>query len=118
MAALKKRHMAICSEALSIALFLMTMLIFLPLIYHFGVALQPATKQAIDGHISIQPSDFSQRKTLALTGDWSLFWQQLLKPEQVKTFIKQSTFIKGRGGWQSVNYSYPLINSVFLAAYR
>lgn len=82
----------------------MTMLIFLPLIYHFGVALQPASKQAVNGLITIQSSDFSQRETLALEGQWSFFWQQLLEPEQVKTSPKTASFIKGSGGWQSANY--------------
>jgi hypothetical protein len=50
------------------------MLLFLPLIYYFGVALQPATKQASEGKVTIYSSDFSQRKTLALVGDWSFFW--------------------------------------------
>ncbi len=104
MAALKKHHMAIWSKTLSIALFFMTMLIFLPLIYHFGVALQPAEKQAYDGYITIQSSDFSQRKTLALVGNWSFFWQQLLEPDQVKASTKKSTLIKGSGGWQSAQY--------------
>jgi len=104
MAALRKYHMTIYSKALSIALFFVTMLIFLPLIYHFGVALQPATKQANDGKITIQSSDFSQRKTLALVGDWSFFWQQLLEPDQVQGSIKKSTLVKGRGGWQTSTY--------------
>jgi diguanylate cyclase (GGDEF)-like protein len=106
MAALKKYHMAIWSKALSIALFFVTMLLFLPLIYHFGVALQPAEKQAFDGQITIQTSDFSQRKTVALIGDWSFFWQQLLEPEQIKPAIKKSTLIKGGGGWQSGQYDF------------
>jgi GGDEF domain-containing protein len=92
------------SKVLSIALFIMITLIFLPLIYHFDVALQPTTKQAYDGQISIQPSDFPQRKTLALAGDWSLFWQQLLEPEQVKLSIKKPALIKGIGGWESGEY--------------
>lgn len=99
-----KYHLAIWSKTLSIALFFMTMLIFLPLIYHFGVALQPTIKHAVAGQITIQPSDFSQRNTLALDGDWSFFWQQLLEPEQAKTAIQQSSLIKGSGGWQSTKY--------------
>lgn len=101
MAALRKYHMAIWSKTLSIALFFVTMLLFLPLIYHFGVALQPANKQAFEGQIIIQPSDFSQRHTLALGGDWSFFWQQLLDPDQMEGAIKNSTFLRGQGGWQS-----------------
>ena len=104
MEALKTHNMAIWSKALSIALFFITMLIFVPLIYHFGVALQPATKQASDGHIIIQPSDFSKRKILALTGDWSFFWQQLLEPDQVKASSNKPSLIQGRGGWQSGQY--------------
>lgn len=99
-----KYHMAIWSKGLSIALFFMTMLIFLPLIYHFGVALQPAIKQADAGQITIQSSDFSQRKTLALAGDWSFFWQQLLEPEQIIMSMPQSTVMKGSGGWQKDQY--------------
>ncbi|WP_340679035.1 diguanylate cyclase [Paraglaciecola sp.] len=104
MAEQKKYHMAIWSKALSIALFFLTMLIFLPLIYHFGVALQPATKHAVDGVVTIQSADFSQRKTLSLEGNWSFFWQQLLEPDQVKASIQTSSLIKGSGGWQSERY--------------
>ena len=93
--------MAIWSKALSIDLFLTAMMIFLPLIYHFGVTLQPASKQASAGQIGIHESDFSQRKTLALVGDWSFFWQQLLEPDQVKGSTKKPNFINGSGGWQS-----------------
>ncbi|WP_339724513.1 diguanylate cyclase [uncultured Paraglaciecola sp.] len=96
--------MAIWSKALSIALFFMTMLLFLPLIYHFGIALQPGTKSAINGQTSIQPSDFLQRETLALDGQWRFFWNQLLEPSQAQESIKQSTFIQGHGGWQSSTY--------------
>jgi diguanylate cyclase (GGDEF)-like protein len=105
MAALRKYHMDIWSKALSIALFFVTMLLFMPLIYHFSMALQPTTKQAYDGQVTIQSSDFSSRKTLALVGDWSFFWQQLLEPDQLQGSIKKSTFIKGRGGWQSSTYN-------------
>jgi hypothetical protein len=48
------------------------------------VASQPAAKQASEGKVTIDSSDFSQRKTLAFVGDWSFFWQQLLDPDQVK----------------------------------
>jgi diguanylate cyclase (GGDEF)-like protein len=105
MAALRKYHMDIWSKALSIALFFVTMLLFMPLIYHFSMALQPTTKQAYDGQVTIQASDFSSRKTLALVGDWSFFWKQLLEPDQLQGSIKKSTFIKGRGGWQSSTYN-------------
>jgi diguanylate cyclase (GGDEF)-like protein len=105
MAALRKYHMDIWSKALSIALFFVTMLLFMPLIYHFSMALQPTTKQAYDGQVTIQSSDFSSRKTLALVGDWSFFWKQLLEPDQLQGSIKKSTFIKGRGGWQSSTYN-------------
>jgi diguanylate cyclase (GGDEF)-like protein len=105
MAALRKYHMDIWSKALSIALFFVTILLFMPLIYHFSMALQPTTKQAYDGQVTIQSSDFSSRKTLALVGDWSFFWQQLLEPDQLQGSIKKSTFIKGRGGWQSSTYN-------------
>jgi diguanylate cyclase (GGDEF)-like protein len=105
MAALKKFHMDIWSKTLSISLFFMTMLLFIPLIYHFSMALQPITKQAYEGQVTIQSSDFSSRKTLALVGDWSFFWQQLLEPDQLQGSIKKSTFIKGRGGWQSSTYN-------------
>jgi diguanylate cyclase (GGDEF)-like protein len=101
MAVLRKFHMAIWSKALSIALFFVTMLLCLPLIYHFGMALQPVTKQAFDGQVTIQTSDFSQGKGLALDGDWSFFWQQLLEPGQIKSTTIKSTLIKGSGGWQS-----------------
>jgi diguanylate cyclase (GGDEF)-like protein len=113
----KKYHLAIWSKALSIALFCMTMLIFLPLVYHFGVALQPAIKEATNGQITIQPSDFSQRKTLALAGDWSFYWNQLLEPDQIKTSMQQPTLIKGTGGWQlsKDNSSYDAIG---FATYR
>lgn len=104
MADLRKYHMAIWSKVLSITLFFVTMLIFLPLIYHFGMALQPASKQASDGQITIQSSDFSKRKTLALAGDWSFFWQQLLEPDQVKESPQKSVLIKGSGGWQSATH--------------
>ncbi len=104
MAALRQYHMAIWSKVLSIALFFVTMLLFLPLIYYFGVALQPATKQASEGKVTIHSSDFSQRKTLALVGDWSFFWQQLLDPDQVKESQKKPTLLKGRGGWQSATH--------------
>lgn len=97
----KKHRMALWSKALSIALFFLTMLIFLPLIYHFAIALQPAIKQAVNGQISIQPSDFSERKILALTGDWSFYWQQLLEPEQIKTSVHTPSVMNGMGGWQS-----------------
>jgi diguanylate cyclase (GGDEF)-like protein len=97
--------MDIWSKALSIALFFVTMLLFMPLIYHFSMALQPTTKQAYDGQVTIQASDFSSRKTLALVGDWSFFWKQLLEPDQLQGSIKKSTFIKGRGGWQSSTYN-------------
>jgi hypothetical protein len=76
----------------------------LPLIYHFGVALQAATKQASNGQITVQASDFSQRKTLALAGDWSFFWQQLLEPQQIPMSMSKSTLIKGSGGWQTGQY--------------
>ncbi|MGK0306875.1 MAG: diguanylate cyclase (GGDEF)-like protein [Gammaproteobacteria bacterium] len=105
MAALRKYHMDIWSKALSIALLFVTMLLFMPLIYHFSMALQPTTKQAYDGQVTIQASDFSSRKTLALVGDWSFFWKQLLEPDQLQGSIKKSTFIKGRGGWQSSTYN-------------
>ncbi|WP_299084102.1 hypothetical protein [uncultured Paraglaciecola sp.] len=62
-----KHHMVVWAKALSLALFIVTMLIFLPLLYHFGVALKPAAKVADEGIVTIQPSDFSERKTLALT---------------------------------------------------
>jgi diguanylate cyclase (GGDEF)-like protein len=104
MAVFKKYDMAIWSKGLSIVLFLMIMLVFLPLIYHFGVALQPATKQAFDGQLAIHTTGFSQRKTLALSGDWSFYWQQLLEPDQVKTSMEKPTLIKGIGGWQSSQY--------------
>lgn len=104
MAVQKNYHMAIWSKALSVALFFTTMLIFLPLIYHFGVALQPAKKQAFDGLIVVKSSDFSQRKTLALVGDWSFFWEQLLEPEQAKAAKKSSSLINGSDGWQSGKY--------------
>jgi diguanylate cyclase (GGDEF)-like protein len=104
MAALKIFHMAIWSKALSLALFFVTMLLFLPLIYHFGMALQPASKNAINGHTTIQLSDFSHRKTLALNGDWLFYWQQILEPDQLNESIKNSTFIKGHDGWQSSTY--------------
>ncbi|WP_226991187.1 hypothetical protein [Paraglaciecola psychrophila] len=97
--------MDIWSKALSIALFFVTMLLFMPLIYHFSMALQPTTKQAYDGQVTIQASDFSSRQTLALVGDWSFFWKQLLEPDQLQGSIKKSTFIKGRGGWQSSTYN-------------
>jgi tetrahydromethanopterin S-methyltransferase subunit D len=84
MAALRQYHRAIWSKMLPIALFFVTMLLFLTFIYYFGVALQPATKQVSEGKVTIHSSDFSQRKTLALVGDWSFFWQQLLDPDQVK----------------------------------
>ncbi|WP_340679390.1 diguanylate cyclase [Paraglaciecola sp.] len=100
----KQTHMVMWSKALSLALFFMTMLIFLPLIHHFGVALQPTIKHAVDGRVTIQPTDFSQRQTLALEGDWSFFWQQLLEPEQVRDAVEQSSLIKGSGGWQSAKH--------------
>jgi hypothetical protein len=43
-----------------------------------------ATKQASEGKVTIHSSDFFQRETLALVGDWSFFGQQLLDPDQVK----------------------------------
>jgi diguanylate cyclase (GGDEF)-like protein len=104
MVSLKKNHVGFWSKALSIALFFMAMLILLPIIYHFGVALQPTSKQAYNGQITILPSDFSQRNTLTLSGDWSFYWQQLLEPDQVKTTTQKSSFVKGRGGWQSAQY--------------
>ncbi|MEP1447376.1 MAG: diguanylate cyclase [Paraglaciecola sp.] len=105
MAALEKFHMAIWSKTLSIALFSVTMLLFLPLIYHFGVALKPATKTAINGHATIESADFLQRKTLALDGQWLFYWKQLLEPEQIQKSQGKSTFIQGHGGWQSSNYN-------------
>lgn len=105
MAALKIFHMAIWSKGLSLALFFVTMLLFLPLIYHFGLALQPASNNAINGLATIQSSDFSQRKTLALDGDWMFFWQQLLEPEHLQGAVNEATFIKGHSGWQSSAYS-------------
>lgn len=117
MAALKKYHMAIWSKGLSIALFFTTMLIFLPLIYHFGVALQPASKQAHNGQLTIQQSDFSQRKTVALTGDWSFYWQKLLEPDQLKELTKKSTFVKASGGWQSAKQS-SAYNAIGYATYH
>ncbi|MBU3003996.1 sensor domain-containing diguanylate cyclase [Paraglaciecola arctica] len=103
MAALEKFHMAIWSKTLSIALFSVTMLLFLPLIYHFGLALKPATKTAINGHATIESADFLQRKTLALDGQWLFYWKQLLEPEQIQKSEGKSTFIQGHGGWQSSN---------------
>lgn len=97
-------HKSIWSKSLSIVLFFVTMLIFLPLIYHFSVALQPAKKTAINGQITVNPADFSERKTLALIGDWSFFWQQLLEPEQINRPLSASSLVKGNGGWQSTKY--------------
>jgi hypothetical protein len=82
----------------------MTMLIFCPLFTILMWLCNPLQK-IVDGHLTIQPSDFSQRKTLALTGNWSFFWQPLIKPNQEQIFIKRSTLIKRRGDWQSAKYS-------------
>ena len=117
MAALKKYHMAIWSKALSIAVFFVTMLLFLPLIYHFGLALQPASQKSTYGQVTIQSTDFSQRKTLALDGDWTFYWQQLLAPEQLKASNNKSTFIKGQGGWQSSAYKQEY-NAIGFATYH
>ncbi|MDU0356293.1 hypothetical protein RS130_22535 [Paraglaciecola aquimarina] len=56
------------SRPLSIILFIITSLIFLPLIYHFSVALQPVAKEAVKGELFILPTDLTKNKTIALTG--------------------------------------------------
>lgn len=101
MAAINKLHMVLWSKALSIALFVMTVLIFLPLLYHFSVALKPATKLAHVGQVTVLPADFSERNTLALVGDWSFFWEQLLEPKQINSNSDNRSFIEVSGGWQS-----------------
>ncbi|WP_199271685.1 diguanylate cyclase [Paraglaciecola sp. L3A3] len=105
------------SKSLSIALLFMAMLIFLPLIYHFGVALQPAKKEAVDGQLTVIPTDFSSTKTLALGGDWSFFWQQLLEPEQIKKAMPESANVKGYGGWQA-NISNQDYDAIGFATYH
>lgn len=76
-------------------------MLFLPLIYHFGVALQPTVKEAKDGQIIIAKTDFSQRDMLALGGGWTFYWQQLLEPAEALASRSTANNINGVGGWQA-----------------
>lgn len=82
-------------------MFAIVMLLFLPLIYHFGVALQPSVKEAQNGQVVVKNENFSQRGILALGGDWTFYWQQLLEPEQALTSFEQASSLNASGGWQS-----------------
>ncbi|MGJ8681383.1 sensor domain-containing diguanylate cyclase [Paraglaciecola sp.] len=96
---------AVWSKSLSVVLFIMTLLIFLPLVYHFSIALQPAKAIAKNGQILIQSNDYSIRETLALDGDWLFFWQALLTPEQISKKSHPHSIINAGGGWQADKYA-------------
>lgn len=112
----RKNYQETWSKVLSVSLFLMSMVILLPLIYHFSIGLKPSIKHASQGQISIMPSDFSERQTIALSGNWAFFWKQLLAPQQVKQNSDLATFIPAKGGWQD-NKRFPEYQAIGYGTY-
>lgn len=89
------------SKAIPVALLLATIMIFLPLVYHFGVATKPLEKNAINGQVLIKSIDLSQTQMVSLAGGWSFFWQQLLSHEEALLSLQSASTLNGSGGWQA-----------------
>lgn len=100
MSIVKNNRITLVSRFTSILLFLAFMVIFAPIIAHFGHALSPAEKNAEKGEVFLEISHFEEDNKVALTHGWMFFESQLLLPHQVAGLRQQANFIQGVNGWK------------------
>ena len=96
----KQEAQVLSSRVLSITLFLTTMVILIPLVFHFGISLKPDTMLAKNGQVFFKQEDFSNKKTMNLTGEWAFFERRLVEPQNIQNQLSDANFIQGDGGWK------------------
>ncbi|MEP2653811.1 MAG: diguanylate cyclase [Paraglaciecola sp.] len=87
------------SKVLSVILFLMTIVLFSTLIFHFGVALKPSHISAKGGEVTFQGDYFTTNKMASLSGEWTFFERHFIEPQNLQNHLSDATFIQGEGGW-------------------
>ena len=67
---------------------------------HFGNALNPTNKDAEQGLIQLQSTDFELDKKVALTDGWLFFESQLVEPQDIQAKVNDASVVRGKGGWK------------------
>lgn len=99
MSSIKQNRINLISRTVAVLMFLTCLVVFVPLIIHFGHALNPTSKSAENGEVFLQSVDFVADKKVALIDGWRFFEKQLLKPQEVQNSQNQVRFMRGEGGW-------------------
>lgn len=100
MSIVKKNRITLLSRLIAILMFLTSLVVFAPLVLHFGHVLNPINKSADNGEVFLQTTDFVLNNKVALTDGWHFFESQLVQPQDVQTMLKQAVFMRGISGWQ------------------
>ncbi|MFT2089428.1 diguanylate cyclase [Paraglaciecola sp. 2405UD69-4] len=87
------------SKVLSVILFLITLVIFIALTLHFGVALKPSHLLAKEGEITLHNHYFTNETSITLGGKWTFYEGRLLEPKDIPLQLQAPTLIEGSGGW-------------------
>lgn len=84
------------------------------LLLFFSVILVSSQTAAQDTIIDLTRVDFTQPRLYALSGKWEFYWNQLLTPEDFKSWDHQKETLRVPGGWNR-QANYPALG---IATYR